>query len=97
VQRPILLCGLAVGAFVLTFAFSSRHDGSRRFDAAPSTPAAAQPPGAVTTPTDMVAPAAAALNPNPAIAPPVPEQSEPYEAPPRRDRDRTGERGSRSR
>jgi hypothetical protein len=59
------------------------------------------------TPTDEAAPAAA-INPPPAIAPPEPEQSEPYSAPDvdngekengqmRAQRDRAAEHGSRTR
>jgi hypothetical protein len=88
-RRILLLCGLAVAAFVLTFAFSSRYFGLCRSDAAPSaraaTQPAAQPPDAVATPTGetapAAAPAAAAMNPPPALAPPEPAQSEPYSAP----------------
>jgi hypothetical protein len=82
VERRILLCGLAVGAFfVLTFAFSSWHEGLWRSDAAPSTRAVAQPREAMARTTDEAAPAAAAMNPSPAIAPPEPVQSEPYSTP----------------
>jgi hypothetical protein len=102
VDRRILLCVLAVGAFVLTLAFSSRHGGLWRSDAAPSTRAAVQPHDAVVTPTGEAAPAAAATNPPPVIAPPEPAQSEPYstpdvdngDRPARRDR---AEHGSRTR
>jgi hypothetical protein len=108
VARRILLCGLVVGAFVLTLAFSSRHDDLWRSDAAP-TRAAAQPREAMATPTGEAAPAAAAaMNPPPAIAPPEPVQSEPYSTPEFDNRgmengkmrartDRAAEHGSRSR
>lgn len=36
-RRRILLCGLSVGAFILTLAFSSWHDGLWRLSAAPAT------------------------------------------------------------
>jgi hypothetical protein len=91
VKSRILLCAVAVGAFVLTLAFSSRHDGLWRSDAAPSTRAAAQPLESMVTPTGEAAPAAAATNPPPAIAPPAiappaiappePVQNEPYPTP----------------
>src|ERR1700678_3805166 len=51
VERRILLCGLMVGAFVLTLAFSLRHDDLWRSDAAPSTRAAARRHEALATPT----------------------------------------------
>jgi hypothetical protein len=80
-RRILLLCGLAVGAFVLTFVFSSRYFGLWRSDAASSTRAAAQPHEAMVTPTREVAPAAAPMNPATAAAPPEPVQSEPNSAP----------------
>ena len=81
-ERRILLCGLVVGAFVLTLAFSSRHADLWRSEAVPSTRAAAQPHEAIATPTGEAArAAAAAINPPPAIAPPEPPQSEPYSTP----------------
>jgi hypothetical protein len=82
VKSRILLCGVAVGAFVLTLAFSSRRDGLWRSDAAPSTPpATAQSYETMATSTGEAAPAAAAMNPPPAIAPPEPVQNEPYPTP----------------
>jgi hypothetical protein len=102
VDRRILLCGLLVGAFVLTLALYLRRDGLRRPAAAPSTRAAAQPHEAMATPTGEAAPAAA-MNPPPAVAPPEPVQSDPYSTPDVEDgarlarRDRGAERGSRSR
>jgi hypothetical protein len=84
VKKRILICALAVGAFALTLALSSRHDDLRRSDAATSTRVAAQaqPPDVMATPTGEVAPAAAAMNPPPAISPPPePEQSEPPSEP----------------
>lgn len=106
VERRTLLWGLPVGAFVLTFAFSFRHDW--RSDAAPSTRAAARPPEATGARTGEAAPAAAAMNPPPAIAPAEPVQSEPYSthdvdngemanAKMRARTDRAAEHGSRSR
>jgi hypothetical protein len=76
-RRILLLCGLAVGGVVLTFAFSSRYFGVWRSDAASSTRAAAQPHEAIATLTHEVAPAAAPMNPPTAAAPPEPVQSEP--------------------
>src|SRR5579863_9808975 len=81
VERRILLYGLTLGAFVLTLAFSSWHDGLWRSPAAPVAGAAPQPhkDSLVPTgarPTAGAAPAAAAMNPAPAIAPPEPVQSE---------------------
>jgi hypothetical protein len=107
VERRILLCGLVVGAFVLTFAFFSRHEGLWGSDAAPSARAAAQPREAVARSTGEAAPAAAAMNPPPVIAPPEPVQSEPYSTPDvdngemengkmRGRSDRAAEHGSRS-
>jgi hypothetical protein len=95
VQSQILICGLAVGAFALMFAYS-RHDGPRGPDAAPATLAAVQPrdaatPTAAAAPVTAAAPAAApalsvtaastaAMNPPPVSAAPPPEQSEPVAA-----------------
>jgi hypothetical protein len=109
VERRILLCGLVVGAFVLTLALSSRHDDLWRFDAAPSTGAPAQPHELRARPTREAAPAAAsAMNSAPAIAIPEPVLSEPSSTPDvdngemengkmRNPRDRAAEHGSRSR
>jgi hypothetical protein len=103
VERRILLCGLAVAAFALTFALSSRYFGLWRSGAAPATSAAVQPPEAVATPSGEATPTAAAMNPPPLIAPPEPVQSEPYPTPdadnaerPARG-DRAAERGARTR
>jgi len=102
VERRILLCGLVVGAFVLTFAFSSRHDDLWRSDAAPSTRAAAEVHEALAPPTGEAAPAAA-MKPPRAIAPTEPVQSEPSSTPDVDNgerlarRDRAAERGARSR
>jgi hypothetical protein len=102
VERRILICGLAMGAFVLAFAFFSWREGLWRSEAAPSTHAAAQPHEAAATPIGEGAPAAAAMI-SPPIAPSEPTQSEPYSAPvvesgvmPAR-RDRGAEHGSRTR
>jgi hypothetical protein len=111
VGRRILLCGLVVGAFVLTLAFSSRHDHLWRSDAAltaratvlpdttPPPDAAAATHEAMPTPTDEVAPVAAATNPASAVAAPEPVRSEPdsMENGRMRDpRDPAAEHGSRS-
>jgi hypothetical protein len=66
-RRILLLCGLAVGAFLLVFVFSSRYFGLWHSDAAPSTRVAAKP--AETMVTLAGEPASAA------IAPPPPEPS----------------------
>jgi hypothetical protein len=111
-RRILSLCGLAVGAFILTFAFSSRYFGLWRSDAAPSAAAATQPairpPEAVSTPAGEPAPAAATMNPSPAIAPPETVQSQSNSTPdadngerenaerPARG-DRAAERGARTR
>jgi hypothetical protein len=108
VEQRILLCGLMVGAFILTLTLSSWHDGLWRSDAAPVTRAAPNPHEDGLVPRGAVAaPAAAAMNPPRAIAPPEPAQSEPQSEPssaPDVDdgerlarRDRGAERGSRSR
>jgi hypothetical protein len=112
VGRRILWCGLVVGAFVLTLAFSSRHDHLWHSDAAlsararvpPDTtpPADAAPPPheAMPAPNDEVAPLAAATNPASAIADPEPARSEPdsmENARMRDPRDPAAEHGSRSR
>jgi|HubBroStandDraft_1064217.scaffolds.fasta_scaffold00036_86 hypothetical protein len=92
VKSRILLCGLVVGTFILTLAFSSWHDGLWRSGAAPVTRAApptgavASPPfgptsEAMTTPTAAATPATAAMNPPPAITTPESVQSEPYSTP----------------
>jgi hypothetical protein len=101
-RRILFLCGLAVGAFVLTFALSSRYFGLWSSDAAPSTRATAQPAEAVAKATGEIspAPAAAAMNPPPAIAPsepsrPEPVQSEPYSAPDSNPDGNNGERPAR--
>src|ERR1700722_16127812 len=107
VDRRIILCGVGVGAFVLTLAFYSWQDGLWRSDAAPTASIAAQPRQATAMPTAEAAPAAAAMNPPPAIAPQEPVQSAPYSTldvdnGEREDRemlarrDRGTERGSRS-
>jgi hypothetical protein len=82
VNRRILLCALAVGAFALILALTSPHHDPHT-DAAPSTHAVAETPEPMTTPTGEVAPAAApAVAMNPAIAPPPEEeQSEPQSQP----------------
>jgi hypothetical protein len=54
VARRILLCGLMVGAFVLTLAFSSRQAGLWPSDEAPVTPAAPQLKEARLATTDAV-------------------------------------------
>jgi hypothetical protein len=89
----MLLCGLMVGAFILTLAFSSWHHGLWRADAAPVMRTAQErykdslaPIGAVAphpsgSPTAAAAPAAAAMNPPPAIAPSAPAHSEPESEP----------------
>jgi hypothetical protein len=98
VQRRILLGGLVVGAFVLTFAFSSRHEDPWRSGAAHSALATARPHEAVATPTGEAAPIVAAMNPTPAVEPPESVASEPYTTPDVRDgRDRAAEHGPRSR
>jgi hypothetical protein len=91
VESRTLLWGLGVGTFILTFAFSSWHDGLWRSDAAPVMRAA--PTGAVsshplgprsaakTPPIAAVAPAFAAMIPPPANAPPGLVQSEPQSEP----------------
>jgi hypothetical protein len=100
------LWGLGVGAFVLTLAFSSRHELWRP-EAAPTARATALPEAAVPPHEAMATPTAEAapvvdvpMNPAPAIAPSEPVQSETYsmENGRMRDpRDPAAEHGSRSR
>jgi hypothetical protein len=90
-RRILLLCSLAVGAFVLTFVLSSRYFGLWRSDAAPSTGAAARPHETMATPSGEAAPAAAAMNPPTAVAPPEPVQSEPASTPDVDNRERENE------
>jgi hypothetical protein len=65
VDRRLLLCGLAVGAVAVTLALSFRHESLQRSDSAP---AAAQPLKAISVPTGAAVPAAAPIQPLPAIA-----------------------------
>jgi hypothetical protein len=100
----IFTSGVVVGAFVLTLAFSYRHDGLLRPDPAPSTRVAVRPPEIVAMPTGEAAPAAAAtIIAPPDIAPPDSGQSE-QNTPPdvdngemRSPRERAADHGARSR
>jgi hypothetical protein len=104
VDTRILSWGVAAGAFVLTLAFSYRHEGARRSEAPPSMPAATRPREAMATPQDGSAPAAATVNPTPAVAPPAGNEqraadfgSEAGDAQMRARRGRAADRGSRTR
>ena len=96
-QRPILLCGLAVGAFILIFVFSSRYFGLWHSDAAPSARVAAGPPETMAAPAGE--PASAAIAP----PPPEPSSAPDVETREREDgntpsrRDDRGERSARTR
>lgn len=76
----ILLCGLAAGAFIVTLAFTSRHEGLWRTAAAPVHVPRAQPrqdakrlvPGSA---------AAAETNSPPPVAAPEPMESAPQSGP----------------
>jgi hypothetical protein len=89
-NRRLLFCGVAVGAFILTLALSFWHDGLRRNDAAPAT-RAVPPPPPLPAPPDAPAAGgaqaagsaspAAAMNP-PSVTPaPEPVQREPQSEP----------------
>jgi hypothetical protein len=93
VESRILLCGVMVGAFVLTLAFLFWQDGLWRYGAAPAARAAPHPhnslvsKGAVASnplvPSSeaVTTPSAAAALAAAAIAPPEPAQSEPQSEP----------------
>ena len=103
-MNRLLTAGVMIGAFVLTLAFSYRHDGLSRPGPAPTTRVAVQPPETVAMPTGEAAPAAAAtINAPPDIAPPDSGQSE-QNTPPdidngemRSPRERAADHGARSR
>jgi type IV secretory pathway VirB10-like protein len=103
VDKRILIGALAVGAFALTLALSSRQADQRRSDAAPPIRVAvqAQPHEVIATATREAAPTVAAMNSAPAMAPPPePEQSEPQSEPlptADSDRDRGADRSARAR
>jgi type IV secretory pathway VirB10-like protein len=99
VDKRILIGALAVGAFALTLALSSRQADQRRSDAAPPIRVAvqAQPHEVIATATREAAPTVAAMNSAPAMAPPPePEQSEPLPTADS-DRDRGADRSARAR
>src|SRR5580692_10164952 len=92
VKRRILLGALALGAFIVTLAFSSWHEGLWHTTAELPTSAAPQPNNTGVVPTRPVAssasdpsseamtstpPGAAALNPPPAVAPAEASPGEP--------------------
>jgi hypothetical protein len=90
VGNRIVLLGLGVGAFIVTLAFSSWHEGLWRFERASVTHAAPIPSAAPMTsrtaetalaPTAISLRAAAAVSPPPAVTSPEPVQSEPQSEP----------------
>jgi hypothetical protein len=104
VDTRILSWGVAAGAFVLTLAFSHRHEDARRSGASPSMPAATGPREAMATPQDRSAPAAATMTATPAAAPPAGNEQRAPDFGPEADdaemRGRSGQaadRGSRTR